>query len=377
MKIVYVANSFIPSRAANSVHVMKMCQALAQLGHEVELVARLPADAAAVEEDALWRQYGIQTPFRLKRLPIPRQLPRVRYAVRAVTHAARVRADLVYTRNSMAAPLAAWRGLPTIYEPHGARLTRESRVLFRLLCRSRNFRRLVMITTALKQDFLARFGDALDPGRVLVLPDGVDLERFEDLPDPAMARRQLGWEPARFTAGYAGHLYAGRGIELILSLAERLPQVRFLIAGGTEADIARYRAEAESRALDQVCFAGYVPNGELPRYLAACEALLMPYQRKVTAAGVQDTAAWMSPMKMFEYMATGRLIVSSDLPVLREVLNEHNAALCPPEDIDRWQAALERAARDESWRRQLGAQALADVRQYTWRRRAERALTDL
>lgn len=377
MKIVYIANSFVPSRAANSVHVMKMCQALAQLGHEVELVARLPEDGAAVEEDALWRQYGIHTSFRLKRLLIPRRLPRLRYAARAVAHAARVRADLVYTRNSMAAPLAAWRGLATIYEPHGARLTRESRVLFRLLCRSRNFRKLVMITEALKQDFLARFRDALDPGVIQVLPDGVDLERFDDLPDPATARQRLGWEATRFTVGYAGHLYAGRGIELILSLAERLPQFRFLIVGGAEQDLARYRAEAAARALDQVRFAGYVPNGDLPRYLAACEVLLMPYQRRVAAAGVQDTAAWMSPMKMFEYMATGRLIVSSDLPVLREVLGEDNAALCPPEDIDCWQAALERAARDATWRRQLGAQALADVRHYTWLRRAKRALADL
>ncbi len=93
-------------------------------------------------------------------------------------------------------------------------------------------------------------------------------------------------------------------------------------------------------------------------------------------AGKGNTSAWMSPMKMFEYMATGRLIIASDLPVLREVLNERNAALCPPDDPGAWRLAAEKAANDPSWRTGLGQQARVEVAKYSWKRRAERILEE-
>jgi glycosyltransferase involved in cell wall biosynthesis len=79
-------------------------------------------------------------------------------------------------------------------------------------------------------------------------------------------------------------------------------------------------------------------------------------------------------MKMFEYMAAGRLIVSSDLPVLREVLNVRNAALCPPDDASTWIRALQRAREDEVWRCALGAQARLDVQSYAWEERVQKIL---
>ena len=104
----------------------------------------------------------------------------------------------------------------------------------------------------------------------------------------------------------------------------------------------------------------------------------MPYQRKVAiVGGGGDASAYMSPMKMFEYMATGRLIISSDLPVLREILNGTNAVLCDPEDLDAWQRGIERAMKDRAWRERLGQQARRDVEQYTWRRRVRRVLDGL
>jgi glycosyltransferase involved in cell wall biosynthesis len=81
-----------------------------------------------------------------------------------------------------------------------------------------------------------------------------------------------------------------------------------------------------------------------------------------------------NPMKMFDYLATGRAILSSDLPVLHEVLNEGNAVFCPPEDMPAWQAALSALLADPTRGQRLGAQARLDARLYTWRRREENAL---
>jgi glycosyltransferase involved in cell wall biosynthesis len=79
-------------------------------------------------------------------------------------------------------------------------------------------------------------------------------------------------------------------------------------------------------------------------------------------------------MKMFEYMASKRAIISSDLPIIREVLNPSNAMLCPPEDIEAWSQALECLIFDDEKRHALAEQAWLDIQQYTWLERARKAL---
>ncbi len=146
-----------------------------------------------------------------------------------------------------------------------------------------------------------------------------------------------------------------------------------MIMGGRNNAIVDLRDRVDQRGLDNVRVLWFVPNGELPEYLAACDVLLMPYQRRVTVNG-GDTAAVMSPMKMFEYMAADRLIISSDLPVLREILDERNAVLCDPEDDLEWVEALKRAENDRNWREELARIAYQDAEKYTWRKRVRLVL---
>jgi glycosyltransferase involved in cell wall biosynthesis len=79
-------------------------------------------------------------------------------------------------------------------------------------------------------------------------------------------------------------------------------------------------------------------------------------------------------MKMFEYMAVGGAIVSSDLPVIREVLHEKNAVFCKPDDIGDWRLEIESLLGEESRRTKLGENARRDVQGYTWIARAQRIM---
>jgi glycosyltransferase involved in cell wall biosynthesis len=199
----------------------------------------------------------------------------------------------------------------------------------------------------------------------------VDLERFASLPDPVAARRQTGLREMP-TVMCTGHLYAGRGAELFLALAKSLSQAQFVWAGGRREDVQTWKQRAES---DNVRFTGFIPNRDLPLYQAAADVLLMPYSRSIMgSSGSADSAAVASPMKMFEYMAAGRAIVSSDLPVIREILNEKNAVFCKPEEIGDWRLAIEALLNDEVRRIELGKQARQDVRGYTWVARAQRIM---
>ena len=174
--------------------------------------------------------------------------------------------------------------------------------------------------------------------------------------------------------GYIGHLHAGRGVELIEALAERRPNVLFLIAGGHEADIAARRARNRRSNL---VFLGHLPHDAALQLAKCVDVLLMPYQKSVSlGVGRYDTARWMSPMKMFEYMAAGVPIVSSDLPVLREVLShDANALLVPPDDVEAWGKAIDRLLSDTALSRRLASTAHSQYqRQHTWEHRARALL---
>jgi len=94
--------------------------------------------------------------------------------------------------------------------------------------------------------------------------------------------------------------------------------VSFLLAGGEPEDVAALREKSANLGLSNVILTGFIPNADLPIYQAACDILLMPYQSQVAASSGGDIARYLSPMKLFEYLACGKPILSSDLPVLRE-----------------------------------------------------------
>ena len=379
MKIAVIAPSHLPARRANTVQVMKMSQALAHLGHAVRLYAPgIPQPRPGWDE--LAHHYGLQTRFELEWLPASPSLRRHDFSYRAVLQARRWGAELVYTRLPQAAALASLIRLGTVYELHDLPAGVGGPFLFRLFLKGGGARRLVVISRTLAADLHAKLNAPLDPPLTLLAPDGVDLARYRHLPDPQTARQELfarhGWQLG-FTAGYSGHFYPGRGVELLLELAARLPQVSFILVGGEPQDVARLRKQAESRGLPNLYLSGFVPNAELPLYQAACDLLLMPYQAQVASSSGGDIGRYLSPMKMFEYLACGRAILSSDLPVLREVLKSSNAVLLPPGDVGAWAGAVESLQADPARRLALGEQARRDAESYTWERRAGRILEGL
>jgi len=382
MKVAVVAPTPIPARTANSLQVMKMSQALASLGHEVRVASPVdqPTDTAKHGWQELARHYGLQQAFPIEWLPANPRFRRYDYAVRAVAWARQWQADILYTRLPQAATLSSLLGDRTILETHDLPQGRIGPWIFRLFLKGGGARRLVVITRSLAASLEREMGLSMSPPFTIIAADGVDLTRYANLPSASEARSRLEMLQGRqscFTAGYTGHLYAGRGGDLIIELAARYPDITFLLAGGDPPDVARLQAQTDTRQLDNVLLTGFIPNADLPLYQAACDILLMPYQKHVAASSGGDIAAYLSPMKLFEYLACGRAILSSDLPVLREVLNPANAVLLDPEDIDGWTAALRALQNDKQRREILGEQARRDASSYTWEARARTILAGL
>jgi glycosyltransferase involved in cell wall biosynthesis len=369
MKIVCVSASQIPSDTANSIQVMKVCQALVQLGHAVTLIVPITSDQSSISnQQKLAEHYGLTTEFEIEWLP---GHSRRAFPLRAVRRARFLRADLLYVWPLQAAALGLLVGMPVMLEMHDLPSGHIGPLWYRLFLWLRGRKRLLVITYALRNELEKRYGTVRD---IIFAPNGVDFERFTDLPSSKTARRKLSL-PDNQTVACTGHLYAGRGADLFLELAKTFPQADFLWVGGRPGDVAEWQTRAASLGLRNVTFTGFVPNERLPFYQAAADVLLMPYAKTIAiSSGMGHSAQVASPMKMFEYMASGRAILASDLPVLREVLDESMAVFCPPEDLEAWKTALS-ALLDDSKRRQvLGQRARQAAQGYSWTARASRIL---
>lgn len=374
MRIACIATSRVPSRTANSIEVMKVCQALTALGHEVCLwtAGRRPR----VSWEELARHYGLRGRFAIEWVDHWPPLKRYDFCWRALAQAHRWDPDLYYIWPVQAAALAAHRGWPTVLELHDQPSGRLGPRWLGQFLHAPGARRLLPISRALEQWVGRHYDRRLAPPFSVVSPSGVDLERYADLPGPSEARRELRL-PEMLTAGYTGHFYPGRGLELMTELARRNPDLHFVWAGGEPEAVEHWRRRLEDHGIENVTLLGFVANEALPLVQAACDLLLMPYGRRISVSGGGNTAAFASPMKVFEYMAAGRAILSSDLPVLREVLNEENAVLLPPEDIDAWDRAIKRLSCDQGERLARGSRARDCATRYTWVERQRRALAGL
>jgi len=370
MRIVSLATSFVPSNTANSIQVVKATHALAALGHEVTLL--VPGDKPTAWED-LRSLYGVPHPFEVHWIRENLAFRRYDYAFKAVREVRKLKPDLVYTWALQAAVLSLSRGFPTILELHDRVRGRLGPWLFRRFWRSKTPHRLLTNTGALRRALIEDFNLGTGENAIITAPNGVELNRYRDLPDSVTARRDLGL-PEGFTAGYTGHFYSGRGMDLMFSLAQAMPDVQFLWVGGKPSDVAFWRNKLTEQGITNITLTGFVANAILPQYQAAADILLMPYGTRIEGSGGGNSASIASPMKLFEYMAAGRPIITSDLPVIHEVLNESMAVFCPPEDPIAWEEALRALRADSDRRHHLAESSRAAVSQYTWLARAEKAL---
>jgi glycosyltransferase involved in cell wall biosynthesis len=371
MRIAYLSYARIPSRAANSVQSAKMCGAFASGGHEVTLYAREGEGSG----DAIFQRYGVpRGAFRVSTFPERGVRGTRTLAFLWDLHRDLRRhpePDLYFARDILLLASVARQGKPLIFESHRPAPTRGGRGdwMFRRLVSRPNFVRLVAVTEKMAQGYQEQY-PGLARNRIQVSPGGAD-----ELPQTDGSGEWNGRTGA-LQVGYVGHLYEGRGVEIIVAAAAELPDCDFHLVGGMPADIERWQRQAASPNLH---FHGYVPHSELGWYYRRFDVLVAPYGSKVyTHAGV-ETSDVMSPLKIFEYRAAARPIVCSDLPVVREVLEDGvNALLVPPEDPGAFAAALRRLRDEPETASAIAAKARRQFElDHTWEQRARSLLEGL
>jgi len=349
MRIYYYSGATLPSHAAKSVHVMKMCEALAKIGHDVTLFAK------GLKGEDVYAHYGVAPCFKIHLAPHI-QIPIISGALRvtsAFLHALKAQApDLIYGRDIIAVTFAPSKAV-RVFEAHQMPIGLIHRALMRLQ------KNMVVISQGLKNDIQSVYPNL---NRICVAHDGANI--VKSIPTSITLKKT----PQNFHVGYAGSLQAGKGAFFLMDLAKRKPDIHFHLWGGNAKEVS----VLNKRKPENVTLYGYIPHGRVVQYLKPCDVLVAPYLAKAIIRTGQDIARWISPMKLFEYMSVNKPIISSNLPVIREILSDNQSArLVEPENLEAWSDALDSLCGDAVLRKKLAQQANNDlIEHYTWEKRA-------
>ena len=370
MKIACITTSRVPSSTANSIQAMKVCHALKQLDNEVRMW--VPRFQTATWED-LADIYGLSAQFEVNWLKFNPAARQYDFCWKAVQQSIQWGAKIIYTWALQAAVFSLLRSKPVIMEFHDYPMGLLGPILSRIFMYLPGKKIVLSTTKALASGLETKYNLSFPQKILQIAPNGTDLEKYANLPDPVNSRKQMGLKEG-LTVVYTGHFYEGRGLNILSELAKALPELNFLWVGGRQKEVSLWKERLKSMGVKNVTITSFIPNSKLPFYQAAGDILVMPYSKDIAGSGGGNTAKVCSPMKMFDYMATGRAIISSDLPVFHEILNEGNAVFCPPEDVSVWVSAIKMLASDRDRREALGQKAKQDAAQYTWKTRSRRTL---
>lgn len=367
-KLSYIApcGSTFPSREANSIHMMRMCEAFSQLKFEVCLYV----SSSGSSEEEIFNFYGIKKSFKIIQLKTPKIKGRsLIYSLNAYRKIANQKPNIVVGRSVQVCMLTSLAKIPTIFDAHGPvweKIGVES-FCYKIM-RNQNFLlRMTVNSKALKA--MCKKTNNLPKCPIVVANNGANAYPLDDVPEKWPGRQNV------FQVGYMGHLYQGRGVEVILSCAEKLQDMDFHIVGGLEKDIDFWK---QSVALPNLFFHGFIKHAEVYKYRNKCDVLLAPYQKSVSVAGGGDSAGYMNPIKLIEYMSSKKPIICSDLLVLREVLSINNALFCPPDKDSSWVDALCLLQKNKEISGKVAMAAYEDfLNGFTWKSRAEKMLAGL
>ncbi len=369
MRIVYISNSVIPSKTANSIHVMKMCQAFANNGHEVLLLAPNKKNEFEKNIDDIYEYYGVSKNFNIKKL----WYPKIKGDFLFYTFAIFIylffnkKFDLVYGRFLHGCYIATLLKYQVIFESHRPMYEKNNYELrvFKKFIKSKYLKKFIVISNALKKMYLEN--GCLNDSKIQVEHDGAD--KVEDL----KSKIELLGSKNKLKIGYVGHLYKGRGINTIIECAKQINDMTFHIVGGLPEDVEYWKKYSKKLSVSNVYFYGFISPKETIKYRNSFDIFLAPYSQQVSVVGIKDTSRYMSPIKIFEYMSHNKPIIASDLMALREVLNSNNSILVKSDNINEWINAI-KELKDPEKRKKIANYALNDFQSYTWKNRAKKVI---
>ncbi|MDO8639410.1 MAG: glycosyltransferase family 4 protein [bacterium] len=374
--MVYITNQRMPTEKAYGIQIAKTCEAFASFGVDVDLIA--PFRISDIKDD-FFDYYSVKKIFRFKKIfspdfYLPGILDKVAFVIKnfvsamvLAIYALFLKSDVIYSRDEPVIFFLSFLVKPQrlVFEAHKFP---RSRTFFYRRFKKKNLK-IVTISHGLEGKFIEL---GFKPENILVAPDGVDINKFDIVETKEWCREKLDLPQNKKIILYAGHLFEWKGVDTLLLAAEYLgDDCLIIVVGGTDTDLKKYQLRLNNNQFkNRIKTLGHRAHKLIPLFLKAADVLVLPNSGKETVS-----YSFTSPLKLFEYMASKRPIVASDLISIREVLDENSAVLVKPDDSLSLAEGIKIVLGDNILSDRISNNAFEKVQRYSWSNRAENILS--
>lgn len=369
MKIKYIVNARIPTEKAHGYGIVSLCEQWGMQNHDVKLI--VPERINTIKDD-VFSYYKIKNAFKVKYIEsfdafrFEKFFGQYTFYLQSLFFLLRllfVKIDkdaIIYTRNPEIAYIFKKKGHKTVFEAHNWPNSKIG--LFRYFLH--NIDLIVCNSNGTESVYKE------NNFKTIVAPNGVNIEEYDIDKGKDELRDELGISKDKKIAMYVGHLYKWKGVDVIITVAEKMREKKdliFVLIGGTKKDIERYKETVKNKKLNNVYILGHKTKDLIPQYLKCSDILLLP-----NVPVTEESIRYTSPIKMFEYMASKRPIIASNLPSILEVLNNKNSIICETNDPKDLASKIDDILNNAIDTEPLIAKAYSDVCNYTWEKRAQK-----
>lgn len=397
MKLAVISSGYIPSRWAHSINTMKHAQGFFKLGHDVEIltVECLLETKMKLIINGIYDFYDIDQKIKVRYFKdnpffyfmnisileyfsrlIREFMPKIRDIFdpekRINKYCKKQKIEMSYCRSYRSAYYNIMSQIPTIIEMHTDNLEKPEIMRLLRLSKHEYFKGIITIHQILKKNLIKK---GVPSNKILVLEDAVDIDKFDQVNDNKMnLRSKLKLPLDKKIIMYCGSLKPGKGIGKILKTAKIFDEnVIFYIIGGEKKYLKKWKRRTTDLKITNVFFMGFVINKLIPFYLKSADILFMPYDfnEKDKVMSLKTT----SPIKLFEYMASKKPIVSLNIPVLEKIVrNGKEAYLAKSDEVEDYAELIRTLLRNEYLAKRLADNAYKRVKEYTYKNRCNKIL---
>ena len=381
--IFFTRNVLPQPNAAHLVQVAHSANAAANLGYSTVLVyLRNREDSSNPFElfypfrpqtptSELARFYNLQDKLKVAPLPMPWPLsPRGGKWNNSSTAVSKYyfpfhiqpSTQLVHTRDWNFVKAAIKQGVPAIYEHHH----HDPKQFEPEIVRHPLFQIAVTVVDTVRESMIQ---NGMPPDKVIKLHNGFNQVFLLRQPEGAQEWRQkLLVNGCQHLVVYSGAVNKFKGVDLLIDVAKQLPQIQFAIAGGNESQVQAYQQLTKEKETKNVTFLGYLPQNELATLLQAADILAHPH-----CSG--EAATFTSPLKLFDYMASGTPIVATEIPSLIEFKSTNAIALwCEPDRPTQFAQCLKQVLETHPRKPDGYSNSIDFVKQFSWENRIAKIL---
>jgi len=355
MSFFYITRVNIPSRSAQSMQISDMCKAFSSQLTEFKLISPENVENSDIQSEFIWLRPKIKT-----------RLRQLEFLIKASLHVIKQKPKTVYTRDIAIAFFLSFLTYKVAYEAHKEPKSFIAKFLIKLLSYKSNFY-LICISNALsifyqnKYKYQSKF--------VCVAHDGVFIEDYDKLRQIKKndLREKLKLPLKRIIMTHTGSLYKGRDPYLFECIVKNFKEILFVQVGGSDHDIYKYKKYY--KRYNNIIFVNHQDKSRVRQYQIASDILFY--------ALTKENKLWWctSPLKLFEYMATGNPVIASEIGSVTEILNDRNSILYSPTDEESILQAVKYFIENRDKSLQRSHKALDQVRsKYLWSIRSKRIL---